>query len=332
VLVSIVVAGCHSASRHKEQTIDQPEAYTWQKKAREHGSAVDRITQRILEKIDRLDQNIAVIEFSELRANEYVQSPKGKLISERLITNLVNSGEVAVIERGQLERVLEELKLNMQGIIDSSSAKEVGKVLGIDALITGTIIELKESSEINARMIDTESGRIMAAVTVQDMTELPEEPAAVDEAAGQNVAGQKKADDVSGGRARPLQNRLELEDSFKVLFRGKKFLLLAREAKREVDKNPDDLVARFYLGMSLVRINKKMAYTNAIEPLRFVVRHGEGHPVMRKVAAKNLVYALFKSGRRKEAKEAMKKLSHHLPALRNESGLAGIIKELDMRP
>ena len=44
-----------------------------------------------------------------------------------------------VIERDQLEKVLKEQRLSLSGAIDESSAAEVGRILGLDAIIMGSV-------------------------------------------------------------------------------------------------------------------------------------------------------------------------------------------------
>lgn len=46
---------------------------------------------------------------------------------------------VAVVEREQLERVMAEQKLGVSGLLDESNAAEVGRLLGVDATIIGSV-------------------------------------------------------------------------------------------------------------------------------------------------------------------------------------------------
>jgi curli biogenesis system outer membrane secretion channel CsgG len=62
---------------------------------------------------------IAVIEFSTIDGKNTLL---GRSISEQLTTKLYLTNEFDIIERGLLEKVLAELKLNATGIIDSKSA------------------------------------------------------------------------------------------------------------------------------------------------------------------------------------------------------------------
>jgi len=85
------------------------------------------------------------------------------LVAERLTTELVKR-KVSVVERSQMEKVQSELRLEMSGAIDAVSAKKLGKMLGVDAVITGTLVDFENrETEVNARLILTETGQILAA-------------------------------------------------------------------------------------------------------------------------------------------------------------------------
>jgi TolB-like protein len=86
------------------------------------------------------------------------------IVQERMTTFLVEGGKLEVIERNLLMKILEEKKLETTGLIDPATTKELGKLLGVGAVVTGTLNDLSDKkTEVNARAIDTESGKILAA-------------------------------------------------------------------------------------------------------------------------------------------------------------------------
>ena len=107
-------------------------------------------------------KKIAVVEFSDLdgKITEF-----GKYLSEELITKLFKTKMFNVIERQLLNKVLEEHKLNYTGLIDDKTAKEIGKVLGVDAICSGTVTDLITTVKINTRIIDTETGSLFAVAS-----------------------------------------------------------------------------------------------------------------------------------------------------------------------
>ena len=62
----------------------------------------------------------------------------GKNISDQLIRALVENGHFTILEREHLSKIMNELELSMTGIIEGNQATEIGKLLGVDAIIFGS--------------------------------------------------------------------------------------------------------------------------------------------------------------------------------------------------
>jgi len=77
-------------------------------------------------------RKIAVVDF---------QGPEnsGAISASMLTTKLFETKHFQIYERKQISQILEEHKLAMAGVVDVSSAKEVGLLLGVDALIFGEV-------------------------------------------------------------------------------------------------------------------------------------------------------------------------------------------------
>ena len=120
------------------------------------------IAERISDGHKYLSNNkVAVLPFSYTDKHA---SDDGTVISERLLTRIINRRDLQVIERNLLEKVLAELKLQRSGAIDESSIKGIGKILGVEAIVTGTLTRRKDGRiEINARLIKTETAAVIAA-------------------------------------------------------------------------------------------------------------------------------------------------------------------------
>jgi curli biogenesis system outer membrane secretion channel CsgG len=62
----------------------------------------------------------------------------GKEISAKFIAKLVDNGHFTVIEREQISKIIAEQQLSLSGVVDETQAAEIGKILGVEALIIGT--------------------------------------------------------------------------------------------------------------------------------------------------------------------------------------------------
>jgi len=112
-----------------------------------------------------VNKKMAIIPFSY--ADETSKSRDGAVISERLTMKMINLQKFEIIERSVLDKVMNELKLQSSGVIDASTAKQLGKVLGVDAIITGTLVRRTGGDiEVNARIIKTETAQAIGAAQI----------------------------------------------------------------------------------------------------------------------------------------------------------------------
>lgn len=105
---------------------------------------------------------IAVLDFT-LQGKGFKTEDLGQIVAEWLITALVKEGRFDVIERRLLQKIIAEQQLSETGLLDQETTAQLGKVLGVKAIITGSVMRVLDITEINTRMIDVETGSILAA-------------------------------------------------------------------------------------------------------------------------------------------------------------------------
>jgi curli biogenesis system outer membrane secretion channel CsgG len=145
-------------------------------------------------------KRVAVMNFDYGTVRSYVTSifgsdqDVGKGISDLLVQKLVQDGKYSVIERNALDKILAEQNFSNSDRADATTAAKIGKVLGIDAIIIGSITQFGRDDQhtnvggggyglgkfglggvgtskakavvgISARMVNTSTGEILAAVT-----------------------------------------------------------------------------------------------------------------------------------------------------------------------
>lgn len=141
------------------------------------------------EKLPGLRKMIAVVDFEDKtdRSRWNWRGPDpGQGMSDMLTTALVQSGEFRVIEREQLHHVLSEQDFGQSGRVTEQTAPQLGKLLGVAAVVYGSVSEFGYMSSdtggkipgigagiskttarvsIDVRMIDTTTGEITLAET-----------------------------------------------------------------------------------------------------------------------------------------------------------------------
>jgi len=86
-------------------------------------------------------------------------------IQDILYTNLIQRG-MTVVEREKMEQVLNELGKSFSGMIDFSTAAEIGKMLGVEAIVVGTVADMGNSVDLRVRLVDVEKGAAITAAQI----------------------------------------------------------------------------------------------------------------------------------------------------------------------
>lgn len=130
-------------------------------------AAVDRLAATILQALPKgKPAKIAIVPFTNLGPTAH-EKKLGDIVSELLVTRLTGKDNITIIERGQIDQVMNELKLSMLGLTEGSNAEKVGKLLGAEAMIVGSVSEVGDKFAIAARHVDVETGRVAFAREVQ---------------------------------------------------------------------------------------------------------------------------------------------------------------------
>jgi curli biogenesis system outer membrane secretion channel CsgG len=84
---------------------------------------------------------IAVLEFSNKANNQWWNTNGGAAAQDVFVTELVKSRKFVVIEREKIAAIMQEKGLTLSGDIDPKSAMQIGKLLGVNYLLTGAVTE-----------------------------------------------------------------------------------------------------------------------------------------------------------------------------------------------
>jgi len=93
----------------------------------------------------------------------------GELAYEAFSTYLLELKGYSVIDRGALDQLIKEQKLTQTGVMDQDKAVEIGKLLGAEGVVLGTVTEYiprnylmfpPATVSLTARLINTRTGEI----------------------------------------------------------------------------------------------------------------------------------------------------------------------------
>lgn len=139
---------------------------------------------------------VAVLDFDfSSLSNQYSIPNASRGVSDVLVDRLVKDGTFSVIERSRLDAVLAEQNLGQSGRLDANTAAQVGRILGVDAVIIGSVtqfdvsvrrsgggaplltpfgsfplsvgaesVDADANVQLNVRLVSTSTGEILAVV------------------------------------------------------------------------------------------------------------------------------------------------------------------------
>lgn len=115
---------------------------------------------------DESKRTIAVVDFANLDGSI---GPFGQYLAEGLGTELflIAPEKFEVVERRRLSLALSEQKLTVSQLFDAKSLPTVGKLLGARQVATGTITDIGDMVEINAKLITVETGGVAGVAKVR---------------------------------------------------------------------------------------------------------------------------------------------------------------------
>ncbi|MBM4021510.1 MAG: hypothetical protein FJ284_04570 [Planctomycetes bacterium] len=111
-------------------------------------------------------RTIAVMGFADTSADKAAVG-FNRALQEMLTTDLAVCRDVRIVERGRLEEVLKEQELGKTEFLDKASAAKVGRGVGADAVLTGSVWVQDEEMRIDVRLVHVETGEILLPEKVQ---------------------------------------------------------------------------------------------------------------------------------------------------------------------
>lgn len=124
-------------------------------------------------------KKVAVTGFMNGSGNNYGRFVCNNLESE-VLNGLVQNKNYTVVERSALDRIFQELGLQNSGVVDSSSAIEIGKLSGADYTLIGNVVSAdvmpfnnvlytghKAKIKFALRIVDNKTGVILVSDIVE---------------------------------------------------------------------------------------------------------------------------------------------------------------------
>ncbi len=112
------------------------------------------------------DNALAVLPLGKGAASEQYDG-LGKALSGMMVTDLAGVPGVQLVERGDLDALLGEIKLSETGFLDPKSAQKLGKGVGAEFVVTGSYSVVGDTFVMDARVVRVETAEIVKAADAQ---------------------------------------------------------------------------------------------------------------------------------------------------------------------
>jgi len=106
-------------------------------------------------------QTAAVLDFE----GRGISQMEAATLTDRLMSELVNTNAVIMVERNQMNEIMEEQGLQQSGCVAAECAAEIGALLGVQSMISGSFGKLGSTFTVDAKMFSVETGQTTRSVS-----------------------------------------------------------------------------------------------------------------------------------------------------------------------
>jgi TolB-like protein len=105
-------------------------------------------------------------------------SGMGEKVATIVFANLAVNPDISLVDRKEMGKLLDEAELNLSGMVNATQVNQIGQLTGAKIIVTGTIFEIEDRLMLVARIIGTETSRVLGATvkggvddSIVDLTE-----------------------------------------------------------------------------------------------------------------------------------------------------------------
>ena len=106
-------------------------------------------------------ETVAILDFEGRGINQMEAQP----LTDRLMSEMVNTDAVIMVERNQMEEIMNEQGFQQSGCTTSECAAEVGALLGVQNMVSGSFGKLGNSYTIDAKLFSVSTGGTIRSVS-----------------------------------------------------------------------------------------------------------------------------------------------------------------------
>ena len=94
-----------------------------------------------------------------------ISSSEAAALTDRFRSVLIATQKFTVVERDKINLILEEIGLQMSGVISEETISQAGKLLGVQQIITGSIGRIEDTYTVDLRIVNVETGKVIQSIS-----------------------------------------------------------------------------------------------------------------------------------------------------------------------
>jgi len=96
---------------------------------------------------------------------ENVTDLEASIVEHFLRSSFVNAGMYQVLDRNNMDKILKEQSMNGYGILSERDVAQMGRILNVQQIVTGSLMKLNSEFLIEVRLVDVETSSIHCSRT-----------------------------------------------------------------------------------------------------------------------------------------------------------------------
>ena len=104
-------------------------------------------------------KTVAILDFE----GRGISQMEAATLTDRLMSEMVSTDAVILVERNQMNEIMEEQGLQQSGCTSAECAAEVGALLGVQNMVSGSFGKLGNTYTVDAKMFSVETGATIRA-------------------------------------------------------------------------------------------------------------------------------------------------------------------------
>lgn len=107
-----------------------------------------------------------MVAITEFQSQGKISDDFSKIITDEITAKLFRTKKFEMFDRSQLSKVASEQKLILQNLNNDEDIKNIGRITGANAILTGSITEFETSIIIHSKLIGVANSNVISIATV----------------------------------------------------------------------------------------------------------------------------------------------------------------------